>query len=153
MENKTIISALKIMLFICLSYIILFLASYELSWLLYLGKFDEVIGIEASIEEISANHYQNSRFTVYQTRVKYYYNEKVYEEKILSDIRDWKNDNIYVYIEKNHPRRIYRGRFILIPLSPGSIGVIVALVVSLVIFYTIYKIKNTEISDYKIPNE
>lgn len=151
MKNKTKISALKLLLFICMGYTVLFFCTYELSWLLYLAKCRELIRIEASVENISANRYR--RYTVYQTNVKYCYNEEVYEEEILSDMRDWKRDSVDIYIEEDYPRRIYRNKFIWIPLSPGSIGAVLALGLSLLFFCIICKLKKEEIPDYKIPNE
>lgn len=152
MDYRNKIMGIKIVLFICLIYVIFFVVIYELPWLLHLGRDDDLVKVEATNEGVSADRYQKSKFTIYQTKVKYIYNGEIYEGEILSDIRDWKNDSIFLYLKYDCPERVYRDRVLLIPISPASIGAWCALGLSLFLMCYLCKLKKEEIKDYKIPN-
>ena len=145
-KGKT--TGIKFVIYICVLYAICFCITYELSWLLHFGKSD-LIRVEATKIEISLNRHA-SRFTTYQTLIKYRYNEKNYEEKILTDASDWKNDIIIIYIEEDYPKRIYRDKCLVIPLSPASIGAVGACFLSIFLAVRLSVMKKEK--DYKIPN-
>ena len=148
--NKGKIRGMKLIIYICIVYVICFSATYELSWLLHFAKSD-LIKIEATKVGISTNR-AGSRFSTYQTMIKYKYGGESYEEEILTDARDWKKDKITIYIEEDHPKRIYREKYLLIPISPASIGALIALLLTLFFAIRLDIMKKEDVKDFKIPN-
>ncbi|MBO5241876.1 MAG: hypothetical protein J6B19_04305 [Lachnospiraceae bacterium] len=148
MKNRK--EAIKLVICICVIYVICFGTTYQLSWLLHYGK-NDLVKVEATKLGISPDH-NGKRSACYMTKVEYEYDGERYEEEMLSDARDWKRDRITLYIEVDHPKQVYRDTYLLIPISNASIYALASSLLAIFLCVRLYIIKKEEVVDYKIPN-
>ncbi len=150
MNNKNIQKTLKIIIILCAITIGISIVSFELDWLMYLVKRNNLVQVEAIVENVE--YQKRVRGGRYKTSIKYSYKESVFSQNIDTDIRDINEEFIYVYIDKENPKKIYRGQIILLPYSTDTTLTVLLVFVEFLAVCWLHIIRKKEINDYKIPN-
>lgn len=150
MNIKRIKKTLMIIIILCAIAIGVSIISFELDWLMYLVKKNNLVQVEARIE--SVEYQKRIRGGRYKTKIKYPYEGVEFFHYIDTDIRDINEKVIYVYIDKENPEKLYRGQILLFPHSTDTILLILMILVEGLAICWLHIIKKNEVKDYKIPN-
>ena len=150
MNINRIRKTLKIIIVLCAIAIGVSIVSFEFDCLMYLVKKNNLVQIEATIENIE--YQKRVRGGRYETKIDYFYEGEAFSQNIDTDIRDINEMNIYVYIDKENPEKVYRGQILLPAHSTDTIFMFLFILVEGLAIGWLHIIKKNEVEDYKIPN-
>lgn len=148
-SNNAKMFIIKFLGIMFLLYVLLYVVTTELPWIDYLRAGDDVVIVEAQVENIYMKHSTKSGCSL--TIVHYTVGQKEYTEEIPSDIRDLSQNTIKVAVKKSDPESVLRDCFVIPVLWEFNAVMAIFSTICLIVSFIIYKKIKEDFKDYKIP--